>query len=580
MGCRARRLALAASLATGCPAGDGEGLAPAGRSSPEALEDPLAGLDNDGFRDRVIGFVRQVAEGEPEAACSVPWVASQPLWVTVKMFYGGAAVGRGTSIGAALCPALAEATVRAIAAAGPEAKHVVQARFVVELTDRRYDMVEYAGGGIELVHGLVPVRVLDRAMVAARIDEGREYLVRVTDPALGGVHKYYDAPTDTFERRLHTIYTASTIFTWLALADEGLQAPIDRAAGFLLAMQSVAPGQPSHGAFYYSLDLNLDEADPRFVVGTAAKSIFSLIELHARTGREEFMAAARLAGDWLLTMQRPDGSVRPELRRLPDGTWKVTEKASILYTGQVLSALSRLHAATGEASYLEAAALTAGHLAGKVEAEGCYLGDDYRTPNPISSSWAILALFDFARASGDEARREQAFACADELLARQIVEPGDVYRHGRWPDSLSSSGMGWLAEVLATLHGDCREDEAERRDRLAAAVILLLRQLMQSTYSPANAFVARDPAMATGGLFWTTQDRYVRTDSVCHAMNAYAMMIEALPAGPLIELPEPPLAERLGLGDRARRWPGGEDEDGVGGPGELDEPDADDEPGA
>jgi len=548
---------------------------------PDGETDTIADLDNAEFRDRVIDFVREVATASPTATCAVPLTTSKPLWVTVWMFHGGKSVGRGSFVGTELCDALKTATERAIAASGPNQGHVAQARFVVELTDRGYEMVEYQGKGVELANGLVPVRVLDRAMVRGRIDDGAAYLLRVTDPERGGVHKYYHAPTDSFEHQLHTIYTASTLYTLLALQahdkDDSLRPPIDHGAQFLLSMQSVAPGQPSHGAFHYALDLDLQQTEPRFVVGTTSKSIFTLIELHALTDEPEYLGAARLAADWLLTMQRPDGSVRSELRRQPNGSWVVTEKESILYTGQVLSALSRLHAATGDNHYLEAAAHTAGHLAGKVESEGCYLGDDYRAPNPISSSWAILSLFDFARASGDDTLRETAYDCAADLLARQIHDPDDVYRHGRWPASLSSSGAGWLAEVLSELYLDCRDDEPDRRDRLRDAIVLLLRQLMQYTYSPESSFMVKNPAMAEGGVFWTTRDRYVRTDSVCHAMNAYVFMLDPLPDGVLVELPEPPLAERLALGDRSQRRVGSEDEEADDGPGEADEPDVDEE---
>lgn len=543
---------------------------------PGAAGETLADLDNAAFRDRAVAFVREVAAGGPTVACTLPLTASQPLSVTVWMFHGGAAVGRGTSADIALCVALKEATRRAVAASGPEFGRVAEARFVVELTDRDYALVEYEGRGVELDDALVPTRVLDREMLRRGIDEGEAYLLRVIDPALGGVHKYYHAGTDTFERRLHTIYTASTVFTLLALhahdADESLLAPIERGAQFLLSMQSVGPGLPSRGAFHYALDLVQQEREPRFVVGTTSKSIFTLIELHALTGEPGYLDAARLAADWLLTMQRPDGGVRPELRWRPKGGWKLTETESLLYTGQVLSALSRLYAATGGETYLDGAARTAGYLAAKVARDGCYLGDDYRPPNPISSSWVILSLFDFARASGDANIKDTTLQCADELLARQIRDPDDVHRHGRWPASLSSSGAGWLAEVMSVLYLDRREDDPDRAARLYEAIVLLLRLLQQYTYSPENSFAIKDPERARGGLFWSRHDSYVRTDSVCHGMNAYVAMIDHLPGGVLVELPEPPLAERLGLEGRSGRLVGREDEEFDGASEEDDEP--------
>jgi hypothetical protein len=511
-------------------------------------QDEGEGLDNSAFRDRVIEFVRGVAVGDSDVACTLPAIA-QPIEVVVSIYDEGQILGWGTSTADELCMALEQATRRAVEASGPDDSRLPQARFVVDLTSHGYSLVEYEGKGVELATGLVPVRVLDRAMLRRRIDEGTAYLLRVMDPELGGVHKYYDAPTDGFEHRLHTIYTASTIYTLLAIyahdQDERLREPIERASLFLLSMQRIAPNQPGHGAFHYSLDLELYEPEPRFVVGTASKSIFTLIELHALTGDQVYLDAAGMAADWLLTMQGDDGRVSSELSLDADGSASVLEEESLLYTGQVLSALSRLYEATADEQYLDAASLTADRLIAKVESEGCYLGDDYRSPNPISSSWVILSLFDFARASDDSTIRNTVYECADELLQRQIDDPDDVYRHGRWDDSLSSSGSGWLAEVLSELYLDCPASDPDGCARYRHAVVLLFRLLMQYTYSPENSFVAKNPDMARGGLFWNTQDRDVRTDSVCHAMNAYVFMIDHLPDGVLVELPEPPLAEQL-----------------------------------
>ncbi|WP_181234343.1 hypothetical protein [Enhygromyxa salina] len=52
--------------------------------------------------------------------------------------------------------------------------------------------------------------------------------------------------------------------------------------------------------------------------------------------------------------------------------------------------------------------------------------------------------------------------------------------------------------------------------------------------------MTKNPDMARGGLFWNRIERVVRTDSICHAMNAYVFMIDHLPRGTLLELPEPP----------------------------------------
>ncbi len=509
-----------------------------------------AGPDHAQFRDAVVNFVRDVAVNGPNVVCTLSPTAEPPD-VLVSMYAEGELLGLGASTEADLCQALSAATLRAVEMSGSDPSLVEAARFVIELTHYDYAMAEYEGTGVELAGGLVAVRELDRATLRRRIDEGTAYLLRVIDPEFGGVHKYYYANTDTFEDRLHTIYTASTIYTLLAVyahdGDESLRQPIEHAANFLLNMQRIAPGQLGHGAFHYSFDLQHYQPEPRFVVGTTSKSIFTLIELHALTGEDVYLDAARMAADWLMTMQDVDGRVSSELVLRSDGTWEVIEDESLLYTGQVLSALSRLHEATDDAQYLDAASLTAERIVAKVEAEGCYLGDDYRDPNPVSSSWVILSLFDYARASGDSDVRNTVFKCADELLERQIDDPEDVYRHGRWEGSLTSCGNGWLAEVLSELYLDCPTGDSEGCARYHGAVVRLFRLLMQYTYSPENSYFAKNPDMARGGVFWDPIDREVRTDSVCHAMNAYVFMIDQMPDGVLVELPEPPLAERVEL---------------------------------
>lgn len=509
-------------------------------------------LDNEGIRRRVIGFVRHVAEAPADAeshasegalrfACPLPSLAP-PLHVVVGMWAEGKQIGHGRSEADEGCDALEEATRAALASSGLPRKRLGHVRFSVEFTHLDVAMIEFGAGGVELVKGLVPVRSLDRARIRRHIDEGRAYLLRMIDAQRGGVHKYYHADTDAFEDRLHTIYTASTIFTLLAIHawnhDESLRGPIEQSGRFLLSMQRIAPGHAGHGAFHYSVDLR-GQREPLFVVGTTAKSIFTLIKLHEFSKDGKYLDAARLAAEWLMTMQAADGSVAAKLQLDAQGQLQEDEQESTLYTGQLLSALSRLYVATGDERYREAAARTAGWLLDKHAREGCYVGDEYRTANPVSSSWLILSLFDYAKASGDADVRATAYACADTLLAKQIDAPEDLDRHGRWAGSLSSSGNGWLAEVYALLYRECSALDSQRCDEYREAVIRLFRVLMQHTYTPESSFAAKRPATAQGGLFWNTRERYVRTDSVCHALNAFVYMFDELPEGGLLELPEP-----------------------------------------
>ena len=459
---------------------------------------------------------------------------------------GGAALGKGSAKNSELCRALQLATAGALAEADLSRAEIADARFTIDFPGRKFTVIERQGRGRELTHGLPAVRRLTRELVAERLAAGKEYLLRAQNRQRGGVHKYYYATEDRFEDRLYTIYTASWVYTMLEMyaaePDERIPQRIAHAARFILSMQSEERGQPSYGGFYYSYDLERGAPDHKLVVGTASKTIFTLLELSRIPGQKHFLDNATRAADWLLTMQRKNGDVKPYIR-LRGGRWVFSNKSSLLYTGQVLSALSRIYAVTGDGRYGDAAHLTSRYLLDRVARGGCYLGDDYRKPNPVSSSWLILSLFDYARATGDQRAEETAYRCADELLTRQIANRRDVYRHGRWRGSLSSSGNGWLAEVMSELHGHCRERGMANCQRFEASIIKSMRLLAQYAYTEDSAFVAKNPRAALGGVFWNARERHVRTDSVCHSMNAFINIFDSLDDGVLIELPERPLAD-------------------------------------
>lgn len=517
-----------------------------------------AELDNATFRNRTMTFVRQVVAGGDKVTCDLSLSSKRPFRAVVMGFQDGRQMARGDASDSGLCVALKDAARRAVAAAGGARDALDAARLVVELPDHHVSMVEDVaakGKAVELTHGLVPVRALDKALLAKRIEDGKGYLLRVIDPQHKGVHKYYHAPTDRFEDELHTIYTASTALTLLKLhaykPDARLLRLATEAAGFMMAMQSREVADRTAGGFFYAFDLERKRPERRLVVGTASKTIFTLLELHGLTKEKKYLESVVMAADWLIAMQRPDGSVRSALTGQEGGAWKVQGKESMLYTGQVLSALSRTYRATNNKKYLDAAAQTADFLLARIAKKGCFLGDDYRKPNPISSSWAVQSLLDFAKASGDPRAEQAVFRCADDLVKRQWRRPEDAYRYGRWQRSLSSSGTGWLAEVMSEVYHHCRQKGMDGCDRYKDAVVAAIRLLLQYTYGPENAFVVKNPKAAAGGVFWSVRDRYVRTDSVCHAMNAYLNMMGELGDGPLLTLPERPLAERMALGAEA-----------------------------
>ncbi|GAH15131.1 unnamed protein product, partial [marine sediment metagenome] len=70
-----------------------------------------------------------------------------------------------------------------------------------------------------------------------------------------------------------------------------------------------------------------------------------------------------------------------------------------------------------------------------------------------------------------------------------------------------------------------REHDVEGADRFKEAAVRVTWWIIQNTYSEENTFFLKEPPKAIGGSFWNYENRYVRTDSVCHAVNAYVGII-------------------------------------------------------
>jgi len=256
-----------------------------------------------------------------------------------------------------------------------------------------------------------------------------------------------------------------------------------------------------------------------------------LLDLYERTDDSRYLESAKLGGDWLTTMQKPDGTMYGYKESL-GGKWVYSEKESLLYNGQVLSALSRLYIITGEIRYYDAAESIAQHFSARVEEEGCYLGDDYRWKNPISSAWIVMSLLDFYQINQDDYYKDMILKCGGELLERQAKDINHPVYHGSWYRAYSTSGNGWLAEVMMEMYRFCQEQNVDGCDEYKEAIIRVIRWVIQNTYSEENTF-------------WNYENRYVRTDSLCHALNAYAGMMDDWEDGTLLSLPEKPIEVTL-----------------------------------
>ncbi|MCD6528609.1 hypothetical protein J7K44_03190 [bacterium] len=373
------------------------------------------------------------------------------------------------------------------------------------------------------------IQGLTEELLQEKIEQGKEFLFKMEDPKEHGFHKYYYALEDRFEERVHTVYSASIIYTFLKIydfdKDKRILEKLPSWMNFLLSMQNKSGKE--RGAFHYSFYLKSKEKEQKFVVGTTALSIFTLLDLYERNGNVEYLEAAKLGGNWLIKMQRENGSMIP-YKKYRDNKWFNSTKESLLYNGQVLSALSRLYKVTQEEKYYNAAEKIAKRFVEKVKKEGCYLGDDYRIKNPISSAWVVMSLLDFYKISREDLYKDIIFRCSSELLKRQNQDKDNVLLFGSWQGAYSSSGNGWLAEVMTEVFHFCQKEGRKDCNKYKEAVLRVIWWLIQNTYSKENTSSLPNPERAVGGLFWNNKEKYVRTDSVCHALNAYLGIIDDL----------------------------------------------------
>lgn len=536
--------------------------------------------DGDQFRNSCVQFVRTVADNHlgGQATQYPPELGIKGNWeLDITIYLQGDIIGTGSSKGEdeMLSLTLEGATVSALEEAQQELskEELGDVRFLVTfyylptfftqvdnlfqliprfeydysrsfcLDARSFSFIEYEGEGKELFEGLVIIRSLDKQLMLEKIEQGKEFLFRAMDEDEHGFYKRYDTEDDYFGSRLHTVYSASIVYTLLKIydfdQDERILEGIPGWGDFLLSMQS--KDEETYGAFHYSYYPSSETRENSFPVGTTALSIFTLLDLYERTNDSRYLESAKLGGDWLTTMQRPDGVMYAHKNEASGGEWVYGENESLLYNGQVLSALSRLYIATGETRYYDTAERIAQHFSARVEKEGCFLGDDYRWPNPISSAWVAMSLLDFYKINEEDYYRNIILKCSAELVKRQAKGINNPLYNGSWYRAYSTSGNGWLAEVMMTLYRFCQEQNVDGCDKYKEAIAGVIRWIIQNTYSEENTFFLEEPEKALGGIFWNYEERYVRTDSLCHALNAYAGMMDDWEDGTLLSLPEQPI---------------------------------------
>lgn len=522
-------------------------------------------VSHDVFRDQVVDFVWAVAQEHIQQAPLAELNQLERDWdnhyqrtnwqITVSAYHRGDLVGKASANGKDLTSTLRQATLKTMQAGGKVDPAIVENyRFKIAFDyhpSRRYSIIDYKGRGVESLGHRVAVRSLNNEDIQTQIDASLAYLLRQQDPALHGFFKFYNADKDEAEDLLRTTYSATALYTLIRLnalqPDPDIEARFADIADFLLARQ-LKTG-PHAGGFDYGFNPETGKGTCRIVVGTTSKTIYTLLLMNQHEPQNRvYLDAAKAAGNWLLTMIKDDGNVIP-VARCKDGAWTLKDKQSFLYTGQVLSALSRLYGVTGDSHYLDGAHKIAELLLSEVAEQGPLVADDYRPANSISSSWVMMSLIDLAKVDPAPVYRKTIIEIADVLLQRQIVSHSDLFSHGRYLDAMTTSGNGWINEVMGEWYNFCSQQQLTDCQPYREAMWRTSRWLIQNAYNPQNSYDIANPDRAHGGMITNFNTWTVRTDAVCHALNGLISLlaIEGNNKRTLVSLPEQPLREILPL---------------------------------
>lgn len=457
-----------------------------------------------------------------------------PWCVSLTIYDHGAQIAQSDAGAASPAEAIRAAAAQLADGGTDLLNRLPNARFFITVrsSSGEFSLVEYRGKALEIAAGgdITAVRSIDPPLIRQKIREQRDYLLRQMHPHHHAFFKRYDARLDQADPDLRTIYTASSLWTLLLMndleKDERIVSRIRPIARFLLSMQ-VKDGD-HRGAFYYSKNSSTGKNRARLVVGTASKTIFTLLELYRRTGNKKYLRAAQNAGDWLVRQTVADGRVFPVVRKSRGGQWKTLTPQSVLYSGQVLTALSRLYQVTPKSEYRNAADRIAVRLLKQAEDSRYFVGDEFRPPNTISTSWLAMAFLSYSHINPDPAYRRAVYLASHKLIEYQIRDFSNILDDGRYKDTKASSGNGWINEVLVEVYRQSAADGRLDSDDYTRAVTRTTRWLIQNMYSYENSYHIPNPARARGGSIRDSVEEAVRTDAVCHGGNSLIGYLDIL----------------------------------------------------
>ena len=227
------------------------------------------------------------------------------------------------------------------------------------------------------------------------------------------------------------------------------------AGDWLLSMQNEDGG--------YARKFSLLSGRDHSYIETTGYIVPTMLELGEWLKDERYTKSAYKAGEWLLSVQNPDGSFS-EID---------TGKPMAFDTGQVLIGLNRLFAETGEVRYAEAAKKAAEWLARNQEADGSWRRTAYNGQPHAYYSRVAAAMLEFAKVHGDAAVAEAARKHLKWVLAQQM--PGGFFRYASFLEGFPA----YLHTIVYVLEGLLDAYAVENDPRYLDAVLKNAGELLK-----------------------------------------------------------------------------------------------------
>jgi hypothetical protein len=304
--------------------------------------------------------------------------------------------------------------------------------------------------------------------------------------------------------------------------EEWLREPIERAFRQMVELvdQGGCTGRTGDGAEFGCVH----QLEDRFAgLGSTALAVVALCEYRRATGDGRYDQLTRRLAEWILMMQRPDGSFR---HRYDVKAAEPDEKAHLLYfAGEAALALARMHAVYGDQRYRVATERALDDLVGFYDffAGGFFYGEEHWTCIAAEAAWPALRharYREFCDGYAEFLRRQQVRAGDwdefDDLAGTYGVTPFIVPNNtpvGSRSEAMISSYL------LGGYHG--RRSEPLRRQILRSMEYALRHQIRDD-----SAFWVSQKAHGLGAFTASPLDPMVRIDYVQHIGSA---MIRSLP---------------------------------------------------